>query len=72
MKFLFGSDICFHYISEFPGKEAAEQAMSPVAACFAQADFRMVNLETVLGTREEHSPIFKCGPNLISTGDFLS
>ena len=72
MKFLFGSDICFHYISEFPGKEAAEQAMSPVAACFAQADFRMVNLETVLGIREEHSPIFKCGPNLISTADFLS
>lgn len=72
MKFLFGSDICFHYIPEFPGKAAAERAVASVAACFARADFSMVNLETVLGVREAHNPIFKCGPNLISTADFLS
>jgi poly-gamma-glutamate synthesis protein (capsule biosynthesis protein) len=63
--------MCFHYIQEFPGNTAAEKAMASVAACFAQADFSMVNLETVLGIREEHNPIFKCGPNLISTADYL-
>ena len=71
MKFLFAADISFHYIQEYPGHEGAKAALSAVADCFAQADFSMINLENVLGVRENYTPIFKCGPNLISSAEFL-
>lgn len=71
MKFLFASDMSFYYIPVYPGDSAAEIVVSEVAEHFAQADFSIVNLETTLGIRENYAPIFKCGPNLMSSADFL-
>lgn len=66
MKFLFASDMSFYYIPGYPGDEAAERAVAGVAEQFARADFSIVNLETALGKEEDFTPIFKCGPNLMS------
>ena len=46
--------------------------MSEVKECFDKTDFSIVNLENVLGIREDYEPIFKCGPNLISTDNFIN
>lgn len=72
MKILFGADMSFNYIAEYPGDEAVKHAMAEVAPKFAEADFSMLNLENVLGNREDYVPIHKCGPNLISTENFVN
>ena len=72
MKFLFAADMSFHYILQYPGDSKAWAVTASVAEVFANADFSMVNLETVLGEKEKFAPIFKCGPNLISTADYLN
>ncbi len=72
MKLIFAADMSFNYITDgFPGKEAAIAAMKEPAELFAKADFSMVNLENILGKREDGSAILKCGPNLIADDDFI-
>ena len=72
MKFLFAADMSFNYMPEFPGIDAVNTAMSEVKGYFEEADFSIVNLENVLGIREEYTPIFKCGPNLMTTDNFIN
>ena len=61
----------FNYFCEFPGKESARRILENTAKYFKAADFSVVNLENILGVREEGNPIPKDGPNLISTEDFI-
>lgn len=72
MKILFGSDMSFNYIGEYPGDAEARLAMAECADKFKEADFSILNLENILGNREDYVPIHKDGPNLISTEDFVS
>lgn len=72
MKILFASDMSFNYMSEYPGDAAVKAAMAECAEEFSKADFSIVNLENVLGNREDYEPIHKCGPNLISTDEFVN
>lgn len=46
--------------------EAAYRVSTPFQCKWDEADFRIVNLETPLGYPNEHTPIYKAGPNLIS------
>lgn len=71
MKVLFAADMSFNYFKEFPGKEKAYQSMTEVAQLFRSADATMVNLENILGSREDGNPIIKSGPNLISEDAFV-
>ena len=71
MKILFASDMSFNYFCSFPGKEAARRTLENTAKYFKAADYSVVNLENILGVREEGTPIPKDGPNLISTEDFI-
>lgn len=71
MKFLFASDVSFYDMPDYPGDAAAAEGMSQVKGFFDAADFSIVNLETVIGEREAYTPIFKCGPNLISGEEYL-
>lgn len=70
MKILFAADMSFNYIPECPDAAQAREAMKEPAALFAAADFSMLNLENILGVREENEPIIKDGPNLISDPRF--
>lgn len=70
MKIVFASDISFNYMGDFRGKAAAVTAMAEPAAIFARADFSMINLENVLGRKEDGEPIVKSGPNLIAEDSF--
>lgn len=71
MKIIFAADMSFNYIGAFPGKEKACEAMKEAARLFEQGDFSIVNLENVLGNKEEGTPIVKSGPNLISEDAFI-
>jgi len=71
MKILFAADMSFNYFDGFPGKENAYLAMQEAAERFRQADFSMINLENVLGDRENGTPIIKSGPNLICEDAFF-
>lgn len=71
MKILFASDISFNYFPEYPGDAAAEKAFSKTAEEFRKVDFSMVNLENILGNREDYEPIEKSGPNLIAEDSFI-
>ena len=71
MKILFAADVSFNYIPEYCGDEKAVSAFSEVAEEFQNADFSMVNLENILGNREDYEPIEKCGPNLIAEDSFI-
>ena len=71
MKILFASDLSFNYFSEFPGRQAAKNAFAKTAEYFRKADFSVVNLENILGNKEDHTPISKSGPNLMSAEDFI-
>ena len=57
MKILFAADMPFNYFDGFPGKENAYLAMQEAAERFRQADFSMINLENVLGDRENGTPM---------------
>ncbi|MBQ9953089.1 MAG: CapA family protein [Clostridia bacterium] len=62
MKILFAADTSFNFIeSGFSGN-----IMEQTAQCFRAADFSVLNLENIFGKKEEHTPILKAGPNLIS------
>ena len=71
MKIIFAADLSFNYFDGFPGKEKAHFAMQEAAECFRQADFSMINLENMLGEKENGVPIIKSGPNLICEDSFL-
>ncbi len=71
MKILFASDISFNYFPEYPGDENAQKAFSETSEEFRKADFSMVNLENILGNREDYKPIEKSGPNLIAEDSFI-
>lgn len=71
MKILFASDISFNYIHQYVGDEKAVSAFSEVADEFRKVDFSIVNLENILGNREDYEPIEKSGPNLIAEDRFI-
>ena len=72
MKILFGADMSFHFMGEYPGDDVAKKAMAEVTPIFKEADFSILNLENVLGDIEDYKPILKCGPNLISTENYFN
>lgn len=71
MKILFAADMSFNFLESYPGDEAVEKAMSQVVPYFADADASIVNLENILGEKTDYEPIPKCGPNLISSDEFV-
>ena len=72
MKILFASDMSFNYIKNYPGDDKVKNSMFAVSKVFENADLSIVNLENIMGIREDYEPIFKCGPNLISDDRFLN
>lgn len=72
MRILFAADVSFNYYGEFRGEEQAKQLMAGTAEVFRGADFSMLNLENIFGNAEEHTPIYKSGPNLISSEKFVA
>lgn len=71
MKILFAADMSFNYMPGYPGDEAVKSHMAKTAEKFKEADFSIVNLENIFGNKEDFEPIPKCGPNLISSDDFV-
>lgn len=71
MNILFGGDISFHYLKTYPGDEKVKEITKEVKPLFDRADFRMLNLENVFGEKA-YDPVVKSGPNLISSGEFIS
>ncbi|MBR6794318.1 MAG: CapA family protein [Clostridia bacterium] len=72
MKILFAADMSFNYFSALPTAAEAEKIMEQTATYFKAADFSMLNLENIFGKAEEHTPIVKAGPNLISDERFAA
>lgn len=70
MKILFAADLSFNYMPAAPSAEEAGRIMEQTAAYFKTADFSILNLENIFGRAEEHTPIIKAGPNLISDERF--
>ena len=68
MKILFAADISFSFMNAIP----AESAMEQTAKVFRAADFSMLNLENIFGNAEDHTPIVKAGPNLISDAGYVA
>lgn len=62
MKILFAADVSFGFVESRPSEAMMEQT----AQYFRAADFSILNLENIFGKKEEHTPILKSGPNLIS------
>ena len=72
MKILFAADVSFNYYGKFQSVEQAQRVMNGTAEVFRSADFSMLNLENIFGNAEDHTPIYKSGPNLISSEDFVA
>lgn len=72
MKILFAADVCFNNLPIPDDNNTAVNAMKEAGEFFKAADFSMLNLENIFGVREEHEPIIKTGPNLISDDKFIS
>lgn len=66
MKLIFTGDINFRGL-EGLDSEQFRKIVSEVKPYFDSCDFSIVNLETPLADKEKHSPIYKSGPNLISS-----
>ena len=64
MKLLFTGDINFRGLAE-PSPKMCTEVFAEVLPYFEKTDFRIVNLETPLADKENHTPIKKSGPNLI-------
>ena len=62
MKILFAADTSFSYLEKAPSAVVMEQT----AQAFRAVDFSILNLENIFGKQQEHTPILKAGPNLIS------
>ncbi len=69
MKLLFAADICLQYSPFSFTKELAQEIMRSPKPYFSDADFSVLNLENVIGNKENYQPITKAGPNLMSTPD---
>ena len=70
MKLMLAADMSFNYIQAVPSKDRIHELMREPSELFASADASVLNLENVFGERDEHAPIVKDGPNLISSPDF--
>lgn len=70
MKLLFGGDMAFARIGDYPGDEAMGKVMEELKPIFDSADFKMVNLENIFATPEDQ-PIIKTGPNMTSSAEYL-
>jgi len=66
MKLLFSGDVNFRGIDPLSEKKS-EELLLDVLPYIRTADYRIVNLETPLAVLENHVPIEKSGPNLISS-----
>ena len=66
MKLIFTGDINFRGL-EGVDYEKCREIISEVKPYFEKCDFSIVNLETPLADKEKHIPIYKSGPNLISS-----
>lgn len=66
MKLIFTGDINFRGFELLDFASCAE-ILSEVKPYFENVDFRVVNLETPLADKAKHAPIYKSGPNLISS-----
>ena len=64
MKLLFTGDINFRGLAK-PSPAICTDILAEVIPYFDKADFRIVNLETPLADKDNHTPIKKSGPNLI-------
>lgn len=71
MKILFAADMSFNYMPEYPGKNAVISQMTMAAEKFKDSDFSILNLENIFGNKDDFEPIPKCGPNLISSDDYV-
>lgn len=71
MNILFAADMSFNYIPACADEETVRSNVAEVAAKFAEADYSIVNLENILGNKEDYEPIKKSGPNLISSDHFF-
>ena len=72
MKILFGADVSFNYIEGLVTRERAYNIMKNTAEVFKKADFSIINLENIMGNKEDYTPIVKTGPNLISDESFMN
>lgn len=72
MKILFAADMSFNYFKTLPSEAEAAAIMAQTATYFKAADFSMLNLENIFGKAEDHTPIVKAGPNLISDERFAA
>lgn len=72
MKILFASDLNFYYYKDFTGEiPSPEVLFQEVRTYFDEADFSVLNMESVFGNEEELTRIRKVGPNIISRKEFL-
>ncbi len=71
MKVLFAGDMSFNYFDSLPKKDKMHADVSEAAAEFKKADFSVLNLENILGSENDYTPIIKSGPNLISDDGFM-
>lgn len=69
MKILFAGDLSFEHFKEYMGDQEAEKIFTEVKPLFENADYRMVNLESVFN--ENFAPIIKSGPNISSCPEFV-
>lgn len=71
MKLIFTGDINFRGIDGLD-IEKCREIVSEVKPYFEKCDFSIVNLETPLADKEKYSPIYKSGPNLISSPENIA
>lgn len=71
MKIIFAADMSVNYFETFAGQEKADVTMAEATGLFAKADFSMINLENILGNKDDGGPIIKSGPNMISDDAFI-
>lgn len=69
MKIVFAGDLLLRSYTEYIGDEAVDKIFEDVKPVFADADFRMLNLETVYN--RDLKPIIKSGPAIFSLPEYV-
>lgn len=69
MKLIFASDLSLNYIEKPLSSKETERLFADAAREFRNADFSMLNLETVFGERGDYTPLLKSGPSLLCSYD---
>ncbi len=69
MNILFAGDLSFQYFDAYPGDGHMEMVFAQVKPHFENADFSMVNLESVFN--DGFTPIIKSGPNISARPAFI-